>query len=268
MLNVPFETLIIHVPENCIDTNYSFGKGKGTNISPDALFEKVVIKRRGGFCFELNGCLSHLLTKLGFNVQARVARVCQNDPNTPGEGNEYIFLAHTHQVLFVKTNDSEETFLVDVGFGGNGLYSPIVLKNGATVKGFSEFETHTLKNEPLPGHPEMPNGWTLYRSHEKENEGRNRAWIHFLDLPILPIDLEFGNWFASTKAHNFSKCYMVSTLDASNKGKKLFLYSEKIPVASFILKDGSSSLVEKLQVNSLQDAKVIWRDHFGINVDY
>ena len=76
---------------------------------------------------------------------------------------------------------------------------------------------------------------------------------------------------------------MVSTLDASNKGKKLFLYSEKIPVASFILKvcyffhpfhlirlmkDGSSSLVEKLQVNSLQDAKVIWRDHFGINVDY
>jgi hypothetical protein len=51
----------------------------------------------------------------------------------------------------VKTQDNEDTFLVDVGFSLNALYSPIVLKNGSIAKGISRFETISLQYEALPG---------------------------------------------------------------------------------------------------------------------
>ena len=51
----------------------------------------------------------------------------------------------------MKAKDNDATFVVDVGFGANGLFSPIEFKNSATSKGIGQFETFTLRNEPLPG---------------------------------------------------------------------------------------------------------------------
>jgi N-hydroxyarylamine O-acetyltransferase len=92
---VPFENLSIHL-------------GEPVHTDPAALFEKIVRRRRGGFCYELNGGFAWLLRELGYDVGLRGGRV-----HTPG--GDTVPLAH--QAIRV-TGDDGVARLVDVGFGG------------------------------------------------------------------------------------------------------------------------------------------------------
>ena len=93
LLAVPFENLGIHSGEPII-------------LEDKALFDKIVVRRRGGFCYELNGLFASLLGALGFDIRMLSAQVA----NAEGEfGPEF-----DHMALLVTL---EERWLVDVGFG-------------------------------------------------------------------------------------------------------------------------------------------------------
>ncbi|HEU5155654.1 MAG TPA: arylamine N-acetyltransferase [Streptosporangiaceae bacterium] len=62
LLSVPFENLSIHLSEPIV-------------LDEAALVDKVVRRRRGGFCYELNGAFGALLSRLGFSVSMLAARV-------------------------------------------------------------------------------------------------------------------------------------------------------------------------------------------------
>src|SRR4051812_14228187 len=49
--------------------------GCGIDIAPAAIFDKLVARRRGGYCFEQNGLLLAVLEALGFQVAPISARV-------------------------------------------------------------------------------------------------------------------------------------------------------------------------------------------------
>src|SRR5437762_14222540 len=66
MLTVPFENLDIHL-------------GRPITLGQAALFDKIVTRRRGGFCYELNGLFAALLRALGFDVTMLSARVARAD---------------------------------------------------------------------------------------------------------------------------------------------------------------------------------------------
>lgn len=87
---VPFENLSIHLGEPIV-------------LTEDALYDKIVQRRRGGFCYELNGAFAFLVTALGHHVSLHQARV------HTGEGYGPPF---DHLALRV-----DSTWLVDVGFG-------------------------------------------------------------------------------------------------------------------------------------------------------
>jgi N-hydroxyarylamine O-acetyltransferase len=90
---VPFENLSIHAGEPVV-------------LDDGALFDKVVARRRGGFCYELNGLFASLLRALGFDVEMLSAEVA----GRAGEfGPEF-----DHMALAVRL---EERWLADVGFG-------------------------------------------------------------------------------------------------------------------------------------------------------
>ena len=95
MLSVPFENLDIHL-------------GRRLVLDREANFEKIVIRRRGGWCYELNGLFGLLLERLGFPVTMLGARVV-------GErvGDEL-----GHLMLRV---DLDRPWLADVGFGESSL---------------------------------------------------------------------------------------------------------------------------------------------------
>lgn len=101
---VPFENLDIHL---------------GTPISLDIgdMLEKLVTRRRGGFCYELNGGFAWLLAELGFDVQRLAGRVYGSDG---GLGPPF-----DHMLLLVNGS-----WIADVGFGENHRL-PIPFEPGA-----------------------------------------------------------------------------------------------------------------------------------------
>jgi N-hydroxyarylamine O-acetyltransferase len=92
LVTVPFENLDIHL-------------GVPIVVAEPALYDKIVRRRRGGFCYELNGLFAALLRQLGYRVTLLAARV--HGPR--GLGPPY-----DHLALRV---DLDEPWLVDVGFG-------------------------------------------------------------------------------------------------------------------------------------------------------
>ncbi|HSE32596.1 MAG TPA: arylamine N-acetyltransferase [Pyrinomonadaceae bacterium] len=105
LLAVPFENLSIHSGERIV-------------LNDAALFDKIVIRRRGGFCYELNGLFAALLHELGFDVQMLSASVA----NSEGVwGPDF-----DHMTLMVTLGDR---WLVDVGFG-DSFVEPLRLDQG------------------------------------------------------------------------------------------------------------------------------------------
>lgn len=112
LLSVPFENLDIHL-------------GREITLSSEKIYEKIVLKRRGGFCYECNTLFADLLRKLGFQVDYLSARMVLGSTVNP---------EFDHMVLRV-TLDGD--YLVDVG-NGQSCREPLPMdrKSTAASEGF------------------------------------------------------------------------------------------------------------------------------------
>jgi N-hydroxyarylamine O-acetyltransferase len=93
LLTVPFENLDII-------------NGRPIRLDQKLFFRKIVDERRGGYCYELNGCFAWLLKQIGFSVSMLSARVAGNSGRFSPE--------FDHMTLVVRLR---ERWLADVGFG-------------------------------------------------------------------------------------------------------------------------------------------------------
>ena len=105
MMTVPFENLDI-------------GLRRVIPCDAEAAVKKIVDRRRGGFCYEMNGAFAWLLRQLGFEVMILAARVGRSDGSL---GPEF-----DHLTLRV---DLAEPWLADVGFG-DSFVEPLRLVSG------------------------------------------------------------------------------------------------------------------------------------------
>lgn len=94
------------------------------DLSPEALTDKLVYRRRGGYCYEQNGLMGYVLAEIGFRVRRLAGRVVWMQPPDAPLG------AQTHTALAVTFPGSQGSYLVDVGFGGQTLTSPIRFETG------------------------------------------------------------------------------------------------------------------------------------------
>lgn len=99
---VPFENLSIHAGEPIL-------------LDDEALFAKIVERRRGGFCYECNGLFAALLRAFGFDVTMLSAEVANKDGSYAQP--------FDHMTLMV---NGAQRWLVDVGFGDSFL-EPLLL---------------------------------------------------------------------------------------------------------------------------------------------
>jgi N-hydroxyarylamine O-acetyltransferase len=109
MLSVPFENLDIHL-------------GRPILLHEKVFFDKIVDRRRGGFCYELNGLFAALLQQLGFEVAMLSAGVAGPDG---AFGPDF-----DHMALLVSL---ETDWLADVGFGDSFL-EPIMLDEAVVTE--------------------------------------------------------------------------------------------------------------------------------------
>jgi arylamine N-acetyltransferase len=147
------------------------------DLSFAALTDKLVHRRRGGYCYEHNGLLGYVLEQLGFGVERLAGRVVwmRDDDALP---------AQTHQLLAVTVPGEDGRFLVDVGFGGQTLTSPI--RFATDVEQATRHEPYRVRHHG--------DGYLL------ETCIRDR-WhpLYLFDDRSQPlIDLEVGSWYVST----------------------------------------------------------------------
>jgi N-hydroxyarylamine O-acetyltransferase len=111
LLTVPFENLSIHSGEPIV-------------LADEALFSKIVARRRGGFCYECNGLFAALLRALGFDVTMLSAEVAH-----AAGGFSQPF---DHLALMVQL---DRPWLVDVGFGDSFLEPLRLDERSAQIQG-------------------------------------------------------------------------------------------------------------------------------------
>lgn len=123
-LSIPFE-------------NFDVLLTRALDLTPAGLSAKLVQRRRGGYCFELNGLLLAALRVFGFQTRPLLARV--HVTGTPG--------GRTHQLCMVSCQGVD--WLADVGFGGDGLLLPIPLEPGRIEQQAGEH--YRLVTDPVFG---------------------------------------------------------------------------------------------------------------------
>lgn len=96
LLNIPFENLDISLK-------------RPIQLSQEALWDKIILGKRGGFCYELNSLFAWLLKQIGFDVTYLNARVFNHKGET---GMDF-----DHLALLVRIPQEPTRWLADVGFG-------------------------------------------------------------------------------------------------------------------------------------------------------
>lgn len=113
--SVPFENLaIVGDPE-------ADEPGEGVSLDLDAIYEKLVVAGRGGYCFELNGLFTTLLETLGFEVARAAAMVLSSDGTAETPAN--------HHSVCVSLDG---TYVADPGLGRPQMERPVPLAGDPT----------------------------------------------------------------------------------------------------------------------------------------
>lgn len=157
------------------------------DLGAAALTDKLVQRRRGGYCYEQNGLFGYVLEGLGYGVDrlaGRVVWMSEFDASPPTAWDAPM-PAMTHNVLAVSVPGVDGRFLADVGFGGQTLSSPIRLEAGPVQQTRHELYRivdagrHTLRLET-----QVRDRWQALYLFTIESRPR--------------IDLEVGSWYVST----------------------------------------------------------------------
>jgi N-hydroxyarylamine O-acetyltransferase len=200
---IPFENLDIHL-------------GRGIRIDSDSVFDKLVTRRRGGYCFEQNRLYADMLTALGITSRPLLARVrlgLAADAHPP----------RTHVLLLAEL--AGESWIADAGFGGSYV-PPLPLRDGAEAA-TPEGAHHRLRRLEAG----LSGEWVLERTGpQAATDGRAQAhgdWQaqYSFDLAqVAPEDLEQANHWTSTR-----------------HGTRF----TTLAVASIVLDDGFAALTER-----------------------
>lgn len=171
---IVFENLDIHL-------------GRSISIDPDNLFDKLVTRQRGGYCFEQNALLLGMLQALGFEARPLLARVWLNTTETP---------PRTHTLNLVQVEGAD--YIADAGFGGS--YVPPMPLIADEVAKTPDGARHRLVRAG-------EHGWMLQRD---PGTGWARQYS-FTTEKVWPVDLEAANhWTATRPGTRFTTLRIVS----------------------------------------------------------
>jgi N-hydroxyarylamine O-acetyltransferase len=147
--------------------------GRPILLDLESLTAKLIHAGRGGYCFEQNALLAAVLETIGFPVRRLAARVRMGLRE---------IRPRSHMLLAVDVNG--ESWLADVGFGGEGLLLPVRLEAQCAEQHFG-WQYRVITDGGLHVLQSLrPEGWFDLYSFTLEEQH--------------PADYEVSNYFTST----------------------------------------------------------------------
>lgn len=221
LLSIPFENLDI-------------GLNQPIQLSEEALWDKIILRKRGGFCYELNGLFARFLKQIGFDVTYLNARVF-NREEKPG-------IDFDHLALLVKIPQEPTRWLADVGFGDS----------------FTEPLSFEMGNEQVQGLRSYRLEQTTegYITWQKNYDG---TWER--------------QYFFDLQPHNFPDEYEAACLYHQTSPKSSFtrasIISRATPEGRISLEDGSLIITtngqrEERLVPDREEYQALLKEHFGV----
>lgn len=189
--SVPFENLDI-----C-------ERGVVPSLKLEDLYEKIVIRKRGGYCYELNRLFCALLQALGFSVRPIAARVLWE---------KNYFPPLTHRATVVSLGSRE--YYCDVGYGGGGPRGALELKAGEQEVAGERFEIRDFDQEHC----------VLCRFFQ--GEFRPMLWIE--RRRVEEVDFEVMNFYSARSDDSIFRQKRVVSL--CTETGKISLFDRKLTV--------------------------------------
>ena len=204
------------------------------HIDEASLWDKIVVNKRGGFCYEHNGLFAWLLKQIGFEVAYLNGRVFNKEGK---RGIEF-----DHLALLVKIPDSSTRWLADVGFGDSFIEPLNFEERGEQARGLRAYRLE-----------EISDGFVAW---QKNYDG---AWErqYFFDVTprTFPQDYEAGCLYHQTSPNtSFTQHSIISR--ATDDGR-VSLESDRLTVT----RNGKRA---KRTLESQDEYHKLLKDHFGI----
>jgi N-hydroxyarylamine O-acetyltransferase len=216
-LTVPYENLDVQL---------------GVPITTDiaSIFDKVVTRRRGGWCYELNGLLGWALKEMGFEVARVAGGVMRSVRGDTAIGN--------HLVLLVEADGA--TWLCDLGLG-DGLRDPIPAAAGLYRQSSLVFEL-----------AELPDGHWRFTNHAH----------------AYPPDFDFRAE-AADEAHLSARCLVLQTAPESGFVQNLIVQQMEADAVTCltgrVLRRKSATGETKRLLNSAAELSEVLHATFGLS---
>ncbi|RUS33807.1 hypothetical protein BC938DRAFT_483794 [Jimgerdemannia flammicorona] len=243
---IPFENLTIHYSSN-----------HTIDIEPQALYNKIVLNRRGGYCFENNGLFARVLRSLGYKLWTGAASVVLEAKVEVQDGQPTIKAPPmTHQITIVQLpttaqdgGDSEDRqdalWLVDVGFGGQTLPAPKMLVEheitpGVRPEQFRFTRVHLASNV----RQENPPYWLLEYRYKPDS-----PWMSAVVFDLTErshADYYVANQYMSTNPESkFVKNVMMARLRRDEDGvlTRVLLLNDILKLR----RDGETKLIQQFE---------------------
>lgn len=182
---------LARVQQQCVThiayENLDILEGKPLRLDEEALFDKIVARGRGGYCFELNGLLSSMLRLMGFRVSERFARFLLGEKDVP---------MRRHRVTVVHLNDGD--YLCDIGVG---LVAPrMPLRIEENIVQCQNGESYRFTRD-------VRHGWVLWEMHH----GVWREYICFGEDEAFAVDFIQPSFYCEKHPDSpFNKEYMLA----------------------------------------------------------
>ena len=193
------------------------------DLEESSVYNKVVERRAGGYCYELNGLFLSLLHHLGYEARIITGRVIIDNQLKK-------LNARTHMALMVTTDS--HNYLVDVGYGGLVPSAPLLfnynqagLNPQADAPKASQIQTtphgryKIIKDDSFQDqveNPILPHAQVNYERYILCCEVKSEwQMLYVFDLlPQTKIDMVVGSWYISNYPKSpFKSRLMVSRLD-------------------------------------------------------
>lgn len=219
--------------------NISILNGEVISLDVQDIYKKIVIEKKGGYCFEQNNLFLEVLKKIGFNALPLAARV------RVSLSSREEFVAKTHLLLKVLLGAKE--YICDVGIGSYSLTKALELQDGLIQESL-----HDIRRFERVG-----DEWYMQVLNEND-------WFdvcQFNGNVFHEVDQKVANHYASTSKDIYFTYDLVTTI-AKSDGARVTLRGSTL---SKRYKDGKK---EELLLTSKQSICEVLESEFGLGRDY